>query len=310
MLNESQLVQWLKLGRIDGLGPIKLQRLVEIFGSVDKVYNAHPQELLSTRIIKLEMLSELEKLKDASDKNYLASIRECQSLNIQIVTLTDAQYPMRLKRMPYPPRTLFLWGDASLLESRKIAVVGTRCPSDDAMKLAFNFSREFANKGFAVISGGAEGIDTSAHEGALSSEKGKTICVCPTGFFKPFPLQNEALFRRIRDNQGLLVSEHWPKFTGSRYSFIQRNRITSGLSDAVLVCASGEKGGSMVQIQTAKEQCIPIFCPALNMNIQPNEGIATAIKHYGAEEIRTPQELLVKLRGRERSLDAYLEQLA
>jgi DNA processing protein len=310
MLNDLELVQWLKLGRIGGLGPIKLQRLVEIFGSVKNVYNAYPQELLSTRIIKTGMLKELEELKNQSDKNYLASIRECESNNIRIITLADAEYPLNLKRMPYPPLTLYLWGNESLLESRKIAIVGTRHPSDEALKLAFDFSKSLADKGFNIISGGAEGIDTTAHEGALGSENGKTICVCPTGFFHPFPSQNESLFRRIRETNGLLISEHLPKFTGSRYSFIQRNRITSGLSDAVFVCASGEKGGSMVQIRTAKEQCIPVFCPALDMNIRPNEGIATAVRQYGIQEIHTPQELLGKLKGRAKSLDAYLEQIA
>jgi DNA processing protein len=310
VLNDLQLVQWLKLGRIDGIGPIKLQKLVEIFGSVEKVYNASPQELLDTRIFKNEMLIQLTRFKNESEVNYLASIHECQATGIQIVTLTDSDYPLKLKRMPYPPLTLYLWGDVSLLQSRKIAVVGTRHPSDEAAKFAFDFSKFFADIGLTVISGGAEGIDTVAHEGALSSESGKTICVCPTGFFHPFPLQNVPLFEKIRKSNGLLISEHLPKFTGSRFSFIQRNRITSGLSDALLVCASAEKGGSMVQTRIAKEQCIPVFCPALEMNIQPNIGIANAIKDFGAQEIHTPQEFLSKLRIRAKSLDSYLEQTA
>jgi len=310
MLNELQLIQWLKLGRVAGLGPIKLQRLVECFGSIENAYNALPQELLDTRIVKADMLPKLKKLKDEPETNYLASIRECKAQNIQIITLTDSEYPLKLKRMPYPPLTLFLWGDISLLESRKIAIVGTRHPSEEATKLAYEFSKFFADMGLNIISGGAEGIDTTAHEGALDSKCGKTICVYGTGFFHPFPKQNELLFNEIRKANGLLMSEHLPKFTGSRISFIQRNRITSGLSDALLVCASGERGGSMVQTRTAKEQCIPIFCPALGMNIQPNEGIATAIEKLGAQEIHTPQELLCKLRDRAKSLDVYLEQIA
>jgi DNA processing protein len=310
VLNDLQLVQWLKLGRIDGLGPIKLQKLVEIFGSVEKVYNASPQELLETRIFKNEMLIHLTRFKNESEVNYLASIHECQVTGIKIVTLTDSEYPLKLKRMPYPPLTLYLWGDVSLLQSRKIAVVGTRHPSLEAAKLAFAFSKYFAAIGLTVISGGAEGIDTAAHEGALSAGNGKTICVCPTGFFHPFPIQNKPLFDKIRETNGLLISEYLPKFTGSRFSFIQRNRITSGLSDAVLVCASGEKGGSMVQTRIAREQLIPVFCPAIDMSIQPNVGITTAIKEYGAQEIHTPQELLNKLKGKAKSLDTYLEQIA
>ena len=305
ILNKLQIVQWLKLGQIKGLGPIKLQRLVEIFGSVENLFDAKPQELLDTRMVKTEMLTELAKLKTDPDTNYLKSIDECLSKNIQIVTLIEAEYPLKLKRMPYPPLTLYLWGDVTLLKSKKIAIVGTRQPSEEAKQFAFQSGNYFAAKGFTVISGGAEGIDTAAHEGALSIENGKTICVLGNGFFHMYPPQNQILFEKIRQN-GLLISEYLPNFGGSRFSFIQRNRITSGLSDALLVCASNERGGSMVQTRIAKEQCVPLFCPALEMNIQPNSGIAIAIKEYGAQEIHTPQELLSKLQSKSKSLDAFL----
>lgn len=305
VLNELEIVQWIKLGMIKGLGPIKLQKLVEIFGSVENVFNSHPQKLLDTRIVKERMLPELEKLKNASDTNYIKAIQECISHNIHIIPLINSKYPLKLKRMPYPPLTLFLWGNISLLESRKIAIVGTRHPSNEAKKITFEFSKYFADMELTVISGGAEGIDTEAHKGALNSRIGKTICVCGTGFFHPYPPQNHSLFDEIRELNGLLISEHLPNFSGSRFSFIQRNRITSGLSDALLICASGKTGGSMVQTKIANEQHIPIFCLAMDMNIQPNVGIATAIKKFGAQEIHTPQELLNKLKRQSLTLETY-----
>jgi len=81
---------------------------------------------------------------------------------------------------------------------------------------------------------------------------------------------------------------------GSKISFVRRNRITSGLSEAVLVCASEETGGAMIQTKIAWEQKRPIFCPALSLNIQPNTGISIAIKNFGAQEINNPQELIAK----------------
>lgn len=293
--DKLELVQWFKLGMIKGLGPIKLQRLVEIFGNVENVFNAPHQKLLGTRIVKERMLPELEKFKKASNVNYVKAIQECISHNIHIIPLIDSRYPSQLKRMPYPPLTLYLWGNMSLLESRKIAIVGTRQPSNEAKKITFEFSNYFADIGLTVISGGAEGIDTEAHKGALNSKIGKTICVCGTGFFYPYPPQNQSLFDKIRESNGLLISEHLPNFSGSRFSFIQRNRITSGLSVALLICASGKTGGSMVQTRVAKEQRIPIFCFAMDMNVKPNIGIAIAIEKFGAQEIHTPQELINKL---------------
>jgi DNA processing protein len=191
-----------------------------------------------------------------------------------------------------------------LLSTKKVAIVGTRQPSEKARMFAYEAARHFATMGFTVISGGAEGIDTAAHEGALNVEGGKTVCVLGNGFFHMFPPQNAQLFEKIKHSNGLLVSEHLPNFGGSRYSFIQRNRITSGLSNALLVCASAERGGSMVQTRIANDQRIPIFCPALDMNIQPDAGITIAISQFGAREIHSPQELLDVLKSR-KLLDSF-----
>ena len=305
-LNDIELVKWMKLGRIKGLGPRKIQALVDYFGNLEKIFNASNDELLDTRVFKERMIPEWEKLKGASDQNFLKAIHEAMSQDIQIVTLIDSRYPAKLKSMPSPPLTLFLRGDISLLEKKgKIAIVGTRQPSGEAKKLALEFSTYFSNLGLVIISGGAEGIDTIAHEGALASEIGKTICVFGTGLFHAFPPKNAPLFERIVNANGLLISEHLPNFSGSRFSFIQRNRMTSGLSDGLFVCASGETGGSMVQTKTAWEQRIPIFCPAIDMDIQPNEGMKVAIKSYGAHEIREPLEML-KMIKKPKSLDSYL----
>lgn len=295
-LGEKQLVCWMKLSRVKGLGPSKIQSLMQAFGSPEKILNATPDELLSVRVFKESMLPDLRQLKEASDENFLKVIRDCSSQGIRILPLFSEAYPVKLKHVPSPPLTLFLWGNASLLQGgRKIAVVGTREPSDKARKLAFDFAKHFADQGITVVSGGAEGIDTAAHEGALASGVGKTVCVFGTGFSRPFPEKNVPLFEKIKDAGGLLVSEHLPNFPGSAISFIQRNRITSGLSDALLVCASRETGGSMVQTKIAREQRIPIFCPALSLDVQPNAGIITAIKQFGAQEVAAPQELLDRL---------------
>ena len=294
-LEDMQLVKWIKLGIVKGLGPKKILQLVEFFGDIDGIFDAPTHELLSTIVFKEKMLPEWRQLKEASNEKYLKAISECRANDIQIITLTDREYPIKLKRMPSPPLTLYLWGNTSLLEGEKIAIVGTRKPSDQARELAFEFSKYFADLGKTIVSGGAEGIDTEAHKGALTSDNGKTICVFGTGFFHPYPPKNVSLFNKIRESNGLLVSEYLPKFQGSRSSFIQRNRITSGLSNALFVGASGETGGAMIQTEIAWEQKIPIFCPAMNMNIQPNAGISIAIKKFNAQEVRTPQELLDKL---------------
>jgi len=307
-VDETQLVKWMKLSLIKGLGPRKIERIVGVFGSLEKTFDAQPHELLDTRVFKQDMLAEWKKLKEASDENFRRVIRECSQQNIRIVTMLDSAYPTKLKRMPYPPLTLFLWGNTSLLEGEKVAIVGTRQPSDEAKKLAFEFSKYLADSGLTIVSGGAEGIDAAAHEGALASGIGKTICVWGTGLFHPYPEKNAGLFEKIKASHGLLVSENLPKFSGSRISFIQRNRITSGLSDALFVCASEKTGGSMVQTKIAWEQRVPVFCPAMTLNIQPNAGIDFAIKNFNAQEVKSPQELVERFRKKPNSLSPYLGQ--
>lgn len=303
--NETQLVKWMKLGRVKGLGPRKIQQLITAFGNIESIFEASSDELLNTRVFKEHMLSEWNKLKMASDENFLRAIREALAQNIEIVPLIDPKYPAKLKQVPSPPLTLYLWGNTSLLnKGEKIAIVGTRQPSDEAKRFAFESSEYFSDLGITVVSGGAEGIDTAAHEGSLASGRGKTICVFGTGFFHTWPPQNAPLFNRIRASDGLLVSENLPNFGGSRISFLQRNRITSGLSDALLICASKENGGSMVQTKMAYEQRIPIFCPAKDMGLQPNEGINFAIENFHAKEVRTPQEIVDYIR-KKKSLDSY-----
>ena len=150
------------------------------------------------------------------------------------------------------------------------------------------------------MSGGAIGIDASAHKGTLELSKGKTICVLGSGFFKMYPKENISLFEEI-GKRGLLVSEHLPNFPGSRISLIQRNRITSGLSNVIIVVASGTHGGAMVQIKIAFEQRIPIFCPKLSLNLEPNEGLRQVIDEWGGKETDDVYEIIALLNRNEKT---------
>ncbi len=121
-----------------------------------------------------------------------------------------------------------------------IAIVGTGEPSENAKETAFRFSKELSNNGTLIISGGALGMDTAAHKGVLESAAKETVSVLGSGFFRPYPPENENLFDEIINNGGLLVSENVPNFRGADYSFVFRNRIISGLADSVFLVATNE----------------------------------------------------------------------
>lgn len=296
-LNESQLVMWLKLTKVPKLGPSKIMKLFGIIPSIDNIFYMSDDDLLRTRIFNEPMLLEFHKLKEASDNNFIKVIYECNENNIIILPLIDNMYPSFLKNIPYPPLTLFLKGDMNLLYLKKVAIVGSRKADEKAKNWAYNIAQDFVKENYVVVSGGAIGIDYSAHKGTIDAN-GKTICVLGSGFFKMFPEKHLDLFNTIAE-KGLLISEHLPNFPGSAIALVQRNRITSGISDALIMVASGERGGAMVQTKIAFEQRIPIFYPDRSLNLLPNEGLPQIISEWKGKEIKSYEDVLnlIKLRN-------------
>ncbi|MDO8633998.1 MAG: DNA-processing protein DprA [archaeon] len=296
-LTDSQLVKLMKLNNVHGLGPSRILYLVQRFETIDGVFNAANLDLEKTKGITNLMVKEIEKLKSASDENYLKTIHDCKKNKIEILTLFDKDYPRQLKNIPLPPIFLFLWGDKSLLYSEnKIAIVGSRTASEKALDLTSVIASNLAKKGVVIVSGGALGIDTAAHNAVLQQTGGKTISIMGTGFFNLYPEENKKLLNTIKE-RGLLVSEYSPNFGGANYSFVQRNRITSGISNGIINIASGAMGGAMVQTKTAYKQKVPIFVPSLALHILPNEGIKQAIQEFGAIEIMSSDDVLDKLKN-------------
>ncbi len=291
-LEVNRLVKWFKIGRVTGLGPQKIQKLLTYFGNLNSIFSATNSELLQTRIFNEKMLDEFNKLKEASENNFIKNIEDCKQKKIEIITIMDKKYPKELIYISSPPLTLFLLGDINLLNNnKKIAIVGSRKPTQNAINYAYSLSRFLSENKFTIVSGGALGIDTNAHKGALETDNGKTISVVGAGFNNMYPPENLELFNKIKQ-RGLLISEHLPNFNGSRISYLQRNRITSGISNTLFSVASSKTGGSLTQMGIAFKQRKPIFCPSLDDKIMPNEGIKEAVLNYNAREISNKNDLL------------------
>jgi len=294
--SREDLVFWLKLTTIKGLGPAKLLKLISALKEIVNIRNASDQILLQTRVFNEVSISELHKIKSASDEGFDRILDICETENISIFPLIDDRFPQRLRNIPSPPKTLFLKGELSLLKSISVAMVGTRESSEEANSWTSKLAYELAQNGFTIISGGAKGIDTSAHRGALDVTNGKTICVLGSGILRPYPPENVGLFNDILERGGLIISEHLPTFPGSRIALIQRNRITSGLSSALILCASKKMGGAMVQTKIANEQRVQIFIPKMEYNLLPNEGLIQAKLEFGAKEISSAEDVITFLK--------------
>lgn len=169
------------------------------------------------------------------------------------INYNDEFYPEKLKKIKDPPFKLYAEGNLEILKKDSIAVVGTRHISMYGIRNCKNIVSEIAKRDIPVISGMAEGTDTVAHETILEC-KGETIAVLGNGFNKIFPKKNEPLFKKIIENNGLVLTEYAPDISAKSENFLRRNRIVSGLSVGVLVIEAGHRSGTSVTAQLAKNQ--------------------------------------------------------
>ena len=179
-------------------------------------------------------------------------------MKIKKISIKDPIYPESLKTIKNPPETLYAVGEIDLLNSKSIAIIGSRNASEKGKQIAQKFATELSYIGLTIIRGLAKGIDTQAHIGSYN-KKGKTIAVLPSGFNNIFPKENIDLSKKILLNGGLLLSEYPPETIQKSSNFLSRNRIVSGLSIGVLIVEASYRSGTSVTAKYAKSQNKPIF---------------------------------------------------
>lgn len=181
--------------------------------------------------------------------------------SINIIEKNDSRYPSLLKEISDAPKKIYILGELppdSPVGGLKIAIVGTRKATEQGKKIAKKLAEELTNLGIIVVSGLAMGIDTAAHEGAIAAS-GKTIAVLANGLNKIYPAQNENLAKKILELNGTLISEYPANTPSFPSQFLERNRIVSGLSSAVIVIEAPERSGSLVTARLAAEQGREVF---------------------------------------------------
>ena len=189
------------------------------------------------------------------------------------IDVEDEIYPQRLLKIKNFPTEIYALGNIELLNSKSIvAIVGSRDCTDYGRKVTNEFARELSKNEICIISGMAVGIDEIAHNAAIK-EKGKTIAVIGCGFNYIYPTENEWLFHKILDKGGCVISEYHPNTKPDNKKFPIRNRIISGISDAVLVVEAMHRSGSSITAKYAKLEGKPVF--AVPNSIYASTGIGT-----------------------------------
>jgi DNA processing protein len=226
----------------------------------------------------------------AKDLAYIESRPELHCL-----TYDNPLYPRLLREIPRPPPLLFVRGDPTCLSLPQLAIVGSRNPSGGGSENAERFAHYMAERGFAITSGLALGIDAAAHRGALRAG-GKTIAVMGTGIDLVYPSRHRQLAQDIINSGGALVSE-FPLGTASHAcNFPQRNRIISGLSGGTLVVEAAVQSGSLITASYALQHDREVFAIPGSIHNPLARGCHQLIRQ-GATLVETAQDIVDQLAG-------------
>jgi DNA processing protein len=240
------------LHALPGVGNASLHALRTVFKSLQKAFEAGPRELLE-RADDLKL--------HAATREYLAKrpdlaelgrgvMADARRAGARILLLGDASYPRRLAQLDKPPLVLYVRGQLAA-EARRVAIVGARHSDEEGLQIARRFAEQLSRASVQIVSGGARGIDSAAHEGASSGQESVAVLGC--GVDVVYPPENRTLFERIAKSGGAVVSE-FPPGTGPRPgNFPRRNRTIAGLCEAVVVVRAALRSGAMITADHAVE---------------------------------------------------------
>lgn len=244
-------IYWVWLQQALGIsGALKTDEIVSYFDDAKNLYEADSYEWKISGIFTPKQIQRLQN-KDLSAAQRI--IDRCAENGWKIVTPDDGQYPSMLFKLPNFPLVLYADGDLDCLKNKiSIAIVGTRNPCRNSVCIARALSASITRSGGLVVSGGAMGIDSASHMGALEAG-GKTVAVLGNGFGSNYLMANEALRNDISKN-GLLLTEFPPGTQVFPSNFPIRNRLISGLCYGTVVIEASERSGSLITANHALEQ--------------------------------------------------------
>lgn len=245
----QRLAAYLGFNLTFGIGPARLRRLIDCFGSVEAAWSA-PTDALQAAGLDARTLRSLLETRRRVD--LAAELQRIEQAGVQLQTWEDPGYPAALTHIDDPPPLLYLRGTLSTADRWAVAVVGTRNPTAYGREATYRLAGDLAAAGVTIISGLAIGIDTIAHRAALDAG-GRTVAVLGCGLDRIYPQRNVKLAEEIAA-QGALLSEYAPHLPPLAGNFPARNRIISGLSLGVLVVEAGERSGALITVGFALEQ--------------------------------------------------------
>jgi DNA processing protein len=285
-----EVVPWLTLTQLPGVGQRGQLALLQAFGSIDALFAAPAYQLERYLADNREAVRTIAGGLDAAVlERALAWLDEPHH---HLVCWNDVDYPQLLREIPDPPMALYVLGDRSVLVRPQVAIVGSRNCSPAGRENAHDFARALAQAGLAITSGLALGIDGAAHRGALDAG-GVTLAVTGTGLDRVYPARHRDLAHAIAES-GALISE-FPLGTSPRpENFPIRNRLISGLALGTLVVEAALQSGSLITARLALEQGREVFAVPGSIHSPLARGCHALIRQ-GAKLVETARDVLEEL---------------
>lgn len=257
----------------DKVGSVTVAGLVNRFDSVVAAWDAWPNKVART----------------GGEIDVAREFALAERYGVKIITPADAAYPPRLLEQPSHPLVLYVKGDAEVLKTPAVAMVGTRRATPYGLDQAFLISRDLAANGWTIISGLALGIDAEAHRGALAAE-GKTVGVIGSGLDRFYPEENRSLAREIVEKGGAVVSEFPFGRSPDTQTFPQRNHVVAAMSHGVVAIEAPLKSGTLITTSAAADMGRVVMALPGRVDSRSSQG-CLAILRDGARLVRSARDV-------------------
>lgn len=289
---DAAMLDLLRLTTAPDLGPVRIAKLLAALGSPAAALDCAPE--LLARITSVSAAKAHAICQALRDSLALAheELSHCDQHGVTLAAPGDTTYPELLAQIPAAPPLLYVKGSPSERDRYAVAIVGSRRCTQYGIEQAERFAGVLARAGITIVSGGARGIDTAAHRGALKSG-GRTIAVMGCGLCHNYPPENQHLFADIVAGRGLLVSEIPMNTPPDSRNFPARNRIISGLSMGVLVIEAAKDSGALITARLAiDEHNRDVFALPGRVDSSSSEGSLELLREGAAQIVITPDDVL------------------
>ena len=288
MMYSKNEIALMFLSSFDFMTSQKFEQVLEIIDEPENIFELSGiQQNELKKVLKNNLNEIISCSKDFDQGKFINAL---DKRGIECLTIISSNYPQKLLNLKNPPYVLYYVGDITLLNTKSIAVVGTRSPSSYGKVITEKLCKGLAENGITVISGLATGVDKIAHEATLDVN-GKTVAVLGGGFDHIFPAININLARDIA-KKGLIITEYYTEIKPTKYSFPIRNRIIAGICDAVLITEAKSGSGSLYTKEYADLLGKDTYCVPGNIISEKSEVPNRLIKNGSAICITDYKDIL------------------